>query len=145
MIKARRSVFITSPTRERSNGNPTIQHVYKGELMHESNHAAARWAQSELFFRLLLKNTVCAPQIAAYANFWEGSLLNESPTSQSKFVFHSVVSGTVAVQFGLGVTYLCGKLNYLLWSQRIICPRGHNGTWLDHISKLQQHRIKIKN
>jgi len=45
-------------------------------------HAAARWAHSELFFRLLLKNTVCAPQSAAYAYFWRvlflvGSTLTE--------------------------------------------------------------------
>jgi hypothetical protein len=33
-------------------------------------HAAAQCAQSELFFRLLLKNTVCALQVAAYAYFW---------------------------------------------------------------------------
>ena len=37
-----------------------------------SKYAAVRWAQSELFFRLLLKNTVCSPQITAYANFLEG-------------------------------------------------------------------------
>ena len=34
------------------------------------SHGAVRWAQSELFFRLLLKNTVRSPQIAAYANFY---------------------------------------------------------------------------
>ena len=28
----------------------------------KEEHAAAQWAQSELFFRLLLKNTVCTPQ-----------------------------------------------------------------------------------
>ena len=32
--------------------------------------AAAQWAQSELFFRLLLKNTVRLLQQAAYSNFW---------------------------------------------------------------------------
>ena len=35
-------------------------------------HGAVWWAQSELFFRLLLKNTVCSPLQAAYAYFWRG-------------------------------------------------------------------------
>jgi hypothetical protein len=34
-----------------------------------AKHAAAWRAQSELFFRLLLKNTVCSSQLAVYANF----------------------------------------------------------------------------
>jgi len=38
-------------------------------------HAATQWAQSELFFRLLLKNTVWALQLVAYANFWRDFLL----------------------------------------------------------------------
>ena len=50
-------------------------------------HAAAQWAQSELFFRLLLKNTVCPLHQAAYAYFWRVlPLCEEGPTIQFKFV-----------------------------------------------------------
>ncbi len=38
-------------------------------LSSEVNHQAVYPAQSELFFRLLLKNTVRRVQIAAYPNF----------------------------------------------------------------------------
>jgi len=42
-----------------------------GEPGGKSDNYGAVWStQSELFFRLLLKNTVCWPLTAAYANFW---------------------------------------------------------------------------
>jgi hypothetical protein len=42
-----------------------------------TSQVAAQWAQSELFFRLLLKNTVCQLQQAAFSNFWRAPSLRE--------------------------------------------------------------------
>ena len=41
------------------------------------------WAQSELFFRLLLKNTVCTSQIVAYAYFWRSFSDGKAPKNAS--------------------------------------------------------------
>jgi len=43
------------------------------------DYAAARWAQSELFFRLLLKNTVRSLQMVAHANFFKGQSSRGKP------------------------------------------------------------------
>ena len=39
-------------------------------------HGAVWGAQSELFFRLLLKNTVCPPSKTAYIYFWRSHSIN---------------------------------------------------------------------
>ena len=53
----------------------------------KDEHAAAQWAQSELFFRLLLKNTVGPLHQAAYAYFWRVSPLFEEEPIKSIQVY----------------------------------------------------------
>ena len=52
------------------NSNPRTPIYWK--TSHSFHRGAMRWAHSELFFRLLLKNTVCSPLYVAYASFWRG-------------------------------------------------------------------------
>ncbi len=44
--------------------------LYNEAPINLHKYGAVRWAQSELFFRLLLKNTVCSPQNCGIRQFF---------------------------------------------------------------------------
>jgi hypothetical protein len=44
--------------------------LYNEATINLHKYGAVRWAQSELFFRLLLKNTVCSPQNCGIRQFF---------------------------------------------------------------------------
>lgn len=71
---------ITQPTKVFA----VIQYIMK-PLVNRGRHGAARWAQSELFFRLLLKNTVWASLKAAYDNFLKETFKWRIPTISLNF------------------------------------------------------------
>jgi hypothetical protein len=72
---------LISPTSAGDGGGDAAACIRMEAVRDCRRHAAAQCAQSELFFRLLLKNTVCALQIAAYAYFWRVPFLaGRAPT-----------------------------------------------------------------
>ena len=74
----------------------------------KEEHAAAQWAQSELFFRLLLKNTVCPLHQAAYAYFWRVlPLCEEEPNnSMQSWVVLEEPNNSILVLWGTSNLFL---------------------------------------
>ena len=107
-----------STTWKRSRKNQHTTSLYNKATKTFPIHAAVRRAQSELFFRLLLKNTVCSPQITAYANFLRG-FLREFPNKssqnfiyQKKFMLIYVGSYSFLLAFDI---FILTELNIVSW------------------------------
>ena len=93
-----------------------------------TTHGAAWWAQSELFFRLLLKNTVCSPHKAAYAYFWRVLTLARGRPTIQNLIFGGWARGRPTIQnptflyvFNLNINKFVSSLVYRSWSCTLFC------------------------